>query len=150
MWIETSEAQEFIREFAKNNLVAKLAPEEVEFFDEITAESNAISRGDGELGFGIEGIIAAFSPIALFVATQTLKFVGEEFLKAGGQEFGKSTFQSIKSLFSKESKDAPSLTLEHLKLINEAAYKNGIKAGLAKEKAKQMADTLVGSILAKA
>lgn len=100
MWTETTESQHLVGEITKD-LVADLAPEELEFADELLAEyrqnpGRAVSEDD-PLGFG-DGLIVALTPVVALAVQAVLKFLADEVIQAARQESAAIITQKVKHL----------------------------------------------------
>jgi hypothetical protein len=146
---ETPEGHELVQNISKA-VVADLAPEELEFFDELAAAEGEISQpssGDEELGFGISEAVVAVTPIAVSVVTTVVMFVGNEILKGAakevassiGKEAGTAIVARIKSYFS-GSADAAKTAAQAKQIAAQTAQNKGLS--------KEESDRLAASVMA--
>lgn len=144
MWNETAEGRQFIEDVSKH-LVGKVAPEELEFFEDLAhAGANASSSsGDEELGFGLTEAASYMTPATISVVTAVFTFLGSEILKATGKELASSIVSGFKSFFSKPSLN---LSAEQIAKVEQIAETTAKENGLTDENAKKLTASLVASL----
>lgn len=156
MWTETDEGREYIREISQD-IVAELAPEELEFFDELIEEyfidptppDLSDSEGDEQLGFGAGVVLATATPAAAAMASAVLTFILTEITKAVQKESTEVIKRTIKAIFNpeKQEKEGPSpLTKEQLAQVKRLARRQAREFGMDADLARKMADALVGRL----
>jgi hypothetical protein len=141
-----------------HDVVAQMAPQELPFFS-VTTEAyfknpkkmrqEQVGK-DETLGFGV-GEIAAFSPIIIAIADDTLKYILGELIP---QEIKASGIMSriFKNKRSAHTKDKQvtlplSLTPEQLRLVQEEALRSAMPfKQLSHAQANQLATSLVGRL----
>lgn len=155
--------------------VAETAPEELPLF-RATSEAyfhdpgSLTTKGsrDEMLGFGVDAAMVLVTPIALSVARDVLNFVIEQ-VRAQSREHGKDAIDRLTDrLLRRSSKpavqpegqaatpatpagpapepEAPDLTKEQLEEVREFALEKAKQFELPPEKAKLLAESLVGSL----
>lgn len=144
MWNETAEGRKFIEDVSKQ-LVGDVAPEELEFFDELAKEEkkSTVSSGDEELGFGLSGALEFVTPATISVVTAVFTFLGSEILKASGKEVAGAIVSSLKSYFFGPSN---AFNAEQLARVGEIAEKTAKQKGLNEKTAKKLTESLIASL----
>ena len=144
MWTNTPEGNQLVGEISKD-VVAQLAPEELEMFDEFVQEHfqnpEPSTKDDEPLGFGGD-VLVAVTPLVVLVVQAVFKFIGEEILKATKEESSALIAKKVKAIFnpSDESKEAlPTLTKEQLETIKNLVRKEAQRGGMKRKKAEDMA-----------
>ncbi|HMQ68363.1 MAG TPA: hypothetical protein PKA90_05220 [Ignavibacteria bacterium] len=148
------------------DIINEIAPEESDFFYDISDAyytdpgllKSDKSRED-PVGFGIEGVIEMMSPAAIGVVTTVITYIATELFGVAKGVVTDELKIKIKSLFNKnkdkdkaksdssENKDSPILTQEQLKKIHEKAFNEGLALNMSKEKATELANALIASIV---
>jgi hypothetical protein len=153
MWTETTEGREFISEVSKD-IVAKVAPEELDLFDELMGEyfenptppSPSNTKSDKELGFGVaEVLLPPITVVAAAVVKEVLNYISTKMAKVL-QDKGP---EAIKAIFKhKNEKKGPlPLTKEQLAEVKKLAIKVANRDfGLDLPTAQKMALELVGQV----
>jgi hypothetical protein len=140
------------------DLVTQVAPQELPLFransevffrnpDELAVNRKA---KDDMLGFGDGGIIVLITPVVLMVTQQVVLFVIEQ-VKKSAQEQGSALIdESVKKMFKKfrpvDGKKPNPLTAEQLAQVRKVALKKAQELKLSDERARLLADALVGSL----
>ncbi len=144
MWTNTPEGNQLVSEISKD-VVAQLAPEELEMFDELSHEHFQIpepSNSDDEpLGFGGDMLVAV-TPLVVLVVQAVVKFIGEEVLKATKEESSALIAKKVKAIFNPSDEDKgalPTLTKEQLETIKNLVRKEAQRGGMKRKKAENMA-----------
>ena len=140
------------------DVVMQVAPQELPLFranqeaffrnaDELTA--NQTSRDD-MLGFGQGEMLALMTPAVLLVTQQVVLFVMEQVKKSVQEQGATLIDESVKNMFKKfrreEGKQPSPLTAEQLAQIRKIAVKKGQELKLSEERARLLADALIGSL----
>lgn len=157
MFVNSTEGQVIIEDLSKR-LVSKLAPEELEMFEELYAEYRANpvppvdTDNDDPLGFGVTEIMAAVTPAAGAAASATVSYLASEIIKSTKDESAVIIQDKIKALFNPDKKkaqadDPPPLSKESLEQIKKMAVKSARAQGLSPKRAEQMALALVGLLV---
>ena len=157
MWTESAEGRKLIRELSKE-IVIEIAPEEMDLFDELVEEyfedpsppKPSSPQRDDPLGFGIEESLVAATPAAAAVVSVVINYLLSEFLKVAESERTEQVKRRIKDLFGSKKREkvaADPLTKEQLEEIRKLARKQAIVSGMKPEKADQMANALIGSLV---
>lgn len=154
MWTETDEGRAFIEELSRN-MVADVAPEELDMFDELADEyyedpsppDASAEASDDALGFGMSEMLIAATPAALAVAGSVVSFVVQEAIGAASDE---ALGAVLRRVFKKEQAPAdappPTLTKEQLEQVNRLALEQAQAFGLDPDTAQKMAQALVGTL----
>ena len=140
------------------DLVTQVAPQELPLFranSEIffrNPDELAVNRKakDDMLGFGDGGIIVLITPVVLMVTQQVVLFVIEQ-VKKSAQEQGSALIdESVKKMFKKfrpaDGKKPNPLTADQLAQVRKVALKKAQELKLSDERARLLADALVGSL----
>ena len=146
--------QEVIRDLSKK-LITEIAPEELEFFDDLFNEPLTNSQlsesnvGDA-LGFGINALIVAATPAAKAAVTAVLSFVASEIVSNAKNESTVMIDQKIKALFNrgqnKTKDELPPLSKDMLNHIRKLAEKSARAQGLPEDQSRKIAIVLVGHL----
>lgn len=151
MWNNTPESKQLVTEVSKE-IVAEIAPEELEFVEELIEDYYAnpavpVNR-DGPLEFGSE-LLAAATPV-IAMALQTLfNFVLNEVWGSAQKEGAVLIAQKMKALLNpvKEKPEAAlGLTQEQLEKAKKLIRKEAIRGGMKPKKAEDLALKIVGRI----
>ena len=144
MWTETAEGHQLVGEISKE-IVAQMAPEEMEMFDELLQEHfqnpKPSTTGDEPLGFGGD-LMVAMTPVVAIAVEAVVKFLLEEVIKAAKQESATLIVQKVKTIFnpSKEKTGAlPKLTPEQLQKVKDLVRKEALRGGMKPKKAEDVA-----------
>jgi hypothetical protein len=145
MWQETAEGLKFIEDFSKQ-IVGDVAPEELEFFDELAKDTGKppSASGDAELGFGLTEALEFVTPATISVVTAIFTFLGSEILKSTGKEAATAIVGSFKSLFSKPSTQ---FNAEQIAKVKEIAQKSAKKSGVDEKTTKKLIASLVAALM---
>ncbi len=154
------EDKDLITELARD-VVSQIAPQELPLFranseayfkdPEKVLQSQAAK--DEMLGFGAGDAVVLLTPIVLATLDEVVKFVVEEVKKSVQGEGAARIQQAIKALFKKfrqpeaddKKKPAP-LTPEQLVQVRRIAFNKARQLKLSEERAKLLADAVVGSL----
>ena len=151
MWINTPESRQVVTEVSRE-LVAEIAPEELEVVDELLADYYANptvhESKDNPLGFGSE-FLAASTPV-IAMALQTLfNFILNEVWVAAQKESAILIAEKMKSLFNPKKEQAEpglGLTREQLEKAKQLVKKEAIRGGMNPKKAEDLALKVVARI----
>ena len=151
MWIDTPESRQVVTEVSRE-LVAEIAPEELEVVDELLTDYYANptihESKDNPLGFGSEYLAASTPVIAM--ALQTLfNFILNEVWVSAQKESAILIAEKMKSLFNpKKEKAEPALglTREQLEKAKQLVKKEAIRGGMNPKKAEDLALKVVARI----
>jgi len=146
------------------DLVFEMAPHEIPLF---RANSEAYFKDpekmlkseagkDEMLGFGTAEAMSLLTPVVLAVSVEVVKFVTEEVKKSVKTEGSSVINDVVKSVFKKyRPAAAPErqvtstpLTVEQLQEVHKLALQKARQLKLHEAKAKQLADALVGDLVA--
>lgn len=144
MWISTPESRQVVTEVSRE-LVAEIAPEELEVVDELLddyyANPTPHESRDDPLGFGSEFLVASTPAIAM--ALQTLfNFILNEVWVSAQKESAILIAAKMKSLFNpKKEKAEPALglTREQLEKAKQLIKKEARRGGMNPQKAEDLA-----------
>lgn len=156
MWMDSPERRELIEALSRD-IVATVAPEEVDLFDELLEEyfespqppDESVSASDDPLGFGVSGAIIAVTPAAAAMVSGVFNYLITEMFDAVKEK----TAQEIKELIwglinpQKLGKSPSPLTREQLRQIKDLASKQAMEFGIIENQAEKMANALVGSLV---
>jgi hypothetical protein len=148
MWNETAEGRKFIEDVSKH-LVGRVAPEELEFFDELACAENSPSAslsGDEELGFGLSEAALYVTPAAVSVVTAVFTFVGSEILKATGKEVATAVVGKFKLYFSQPES---ALSAEQITRVEQIARTAAKENGLDDDTGGKLTASLIASLTKK-
>ena len=151
MWNDTPESKQLVTEVSKE-IVAEIAPEELEFVDELIEDyyaNPAVPQNrDNPLEFGSE-LLAAATPV-IAMALQTLfNFVLTEIWSSAQKEGTELIAQKMKALLNpdkEKSEPALGLTQEQLEKAKKLIKKEAIRGGMKPKKAEDLAMKIVGRI----
>jgi hypothetical protein len=151
MWTDTPESKEIVTELSRE-LVAEIAPEELELVDELIddyyANPTIHEAKDNPLGFGSE-LLAASTPV-IAMALQTLfNFILNEVWVSVQKESAVLIAQKMKTLFhpTKEKADpALGLTREQLEKAKKLIKREALRGGMKPKKAEDLALKIVARI----
>lgn len=136
-------------------VMGQVAPEEIEFFDELAEEFYAppatgkAPAGDEELAFGVEGMLVAVTPAAMAVIGAVLTFLANEIvLEVVKDEGGELLKKRLRSLVGRGQPEAvPALTGAQLQRVQERARAEAIAFGVDQTTAERLAKALVGALV---
>jgi hypothetical protein len=157
MWINSPESKQVITDISKE-LVAEIAPEELELVDELLddyyANPEVHESKDHPLGFGSE-VLAAATPV-IAMALQTLfTFILNEVWVSAQKESATLIAEKMKSLFNRDKASSPKgdkaepaleLTREQLEKAKQLIKKEAMRGGMKPKKAEELALKIVGRI----
>jgi len=163
MWTQSPEGRKLIQEISKG-VVAEIAPEELDLFDELVIEyfqdptppDLSAKPKDDPLGFGLGEVLIAVTPAATAMVSEVLKYVMNESLTTAKEESAEAVKKQVKKLFNPEKRDAKPakkedgevrpLNKDQLEQVKKLARKQAIKFGIGSDKAEKMAIALIGSL----
>lgn len=147
MWNKTAEGRELIEDFSKQ-IVADVAPEELDFFEELASGETSAppASGDEELGFGLTTALEFVTPATISVVTAVFTFLGTELLKTVGKEATTSMVVYLKTYFFESS---ASLTAKQITEVEEIAQKAAKQHGLSEKITQKLTDSIVASLTKK-
>ena len=157
MWIHTPESRQVITEVSKD-LVAEIAPEEVELVDELLddyyANPEVQESKDNPLGFGSE-VLAAATPVVAMALQTLFTFILNEVWVSAQKESATWIAQKMKALFNPDKTSSPKgvkavptleLTREQLEKAKHLIKKEAMRGGMKPKKAEELALKIVGRI----
>ncbi|NDJ55170.1 MAG: hypothetical protein GYB68_19030 [Chloroflexi bacterium] len=138
------------------DLVAEMAPEELDMFGELMSEYYADpsppnpdeQAADDPLGFGLGETIIAVTPASAAVLTAVIHLIMQISQHMAFDEVSDQLRVRIKSLFKKRPKDeppppdAPKLSADDLARVRQVAIDEAKRFGLPEERAILMGDVL--------
>jgi hypothetical protein len=152
--------QDLVAALARDT-VARVAPEELTLFP---AASEAYFKnpsrvtksrgGDDLLGFGGGADVTFLTPVALYVATEVVRFVVEELAKAASKEGAAVIADHVHAVFGRlrpaqpEHQPAASLSEAQLVRVRQLAVERASQLGIPADKAAFLADAVVGTFVA--
>ena len=151
MWIDTPESKEVVTELSRE-LVAEIAPEELELVDELIddyyANPTIHETKDNPLGFGSE-LLAASTPVIAMAIQALFNFVLNEVWVSAQKESAVLIAQKMKALINptkEKAEPALGLTLEQLEKAKQLVKKEAMRGGMKPKKAEDLALKIVGRI----
>ena len=148
------------------DLVSQMAPQEMPLF---RANSQAYFKDpqkmladqpgkDEMLGFGTGEVVAYLTPVVLSVAVEVIKFLTEEVRKSLQSESSSAINDAVKGMFSRfrpvaaqaEKPASVTLTVEQLQQVRKLAFDKARQLRLSEARATQLADSLIGGLVAPA
>ena len=148
------------------DLVSQMAPQEMPLF---RANSEAYFKDpqkvldsqtgkDDMLGFGTGEVVAYLTPVVLSISVEVIKFLTEEVRKSLQSESSSVINDVVKGMFSKfrppaaqAEQPAPvSLTVEQLREVRRLAFEKARQLRVSEARATQLADSLIGGLVAPA
>jgi hypothetical protein len=165
MRVETAEERNVITHLSKD-IVAEVAPEELELFDELMEEhfanpeasSTPTHSEDDALAFGLESAMTVLTPVVAAVVSAVVKYVVDEVLKATKDESSSFIREKVERLFglitakkSPEAAPAPgqpasasiSLSPDELARVRQLALEQSLACGLNSSQAERIADSVI-------
>ncbi len=147
----SNEGQAYI-ELVSRSVVAEVAADELEFFDELAAEyhkdPSPPNVGDAELGSGLGAGLAAITPAAIAMVTAVVSnILGDEAVRKNTADFIKQGLRDILGSESLDKEPSTRLTQEQLVKIRKIAQAEAKRFGVDNETSKNMANALIGSIV---
>jgi hypothetical protein len=150
MWNDTPEARKLAEEISRNLVVAQVAPDELDFFDELAEEyykaPDVKPGGDDELGFGDATWLTTITPIAIPIVMSVLGILGNEIMKNIGGQVAGSLVTKVKGYFVKSPDSPPPLTAEQLENVKLTAYKTAKEKGVSAKEADKIISILMTSL----
>lgn len=150
-----------VDEFAQE-VLSQAAPEELAIFEETAEEFHRDPEGvltaqgkDEPVGFGLD--VALLTPYVLAVATSALSFLLSTVADAAKAEAKPAIGDLVRRLFRRkgapDDRDQPSaepdpvaLTSDQVGQVREVAYARATDLGLSEDKARLLADAVVGGL----
>ena len=151
MWNNTPESKRLVAEVSKE-IVAEIAPEELEFVDELIEDyySNPVVpvNRDNPLEFGSE-LLAAATPVVAMALRTLFNFILNEVWGSAQKEGAVLIAQRMKALLN-PTKEKPEpglgLTQEQLEKAKKLIKKEAMRGGMKPKKAEDLAMKIVGRI----
>lgn len=144
MWINTPESKQLVTDVSRE-LVAEVAPEELELVDELLADYYANpsihEAKDNPLGFGSE-LLAASTPVVAMALQTFFSFVLNEVWVSAQKEGAALLAQRMKALLNPaKEKEEPALGLsrEQLEKAKQLIKKEAMRGGMKPKKAEDLA-----------
>lgn len=149
MWTNTPEGREFITRVSYD-LVTQVAPQEIDFFDELITDfyanpspvSKDQSGNDDPLALGIADILAATTPATAAMITAAVTYIIQEVIKAAQDESAAALTAKIRSFFQPE-KESDGLTKAQLQHIYDIGVATAVDFGLPHKEAKHLAQAMI-------
>jgi hypothetical protein len=137
MRVETAEERNVITHFSKD-IVAEVAPEELELFDELMEEhfanpeaSNTPTHSeDDALAFGLESAMTVVTPVVAAVVSAVVKYAEAEPAPA-------------QSAPKKPASASVSLSPDELARVRQLALEQSLACGLDSSQAERIADSVI-------
>ena len=142
--------------------VERAAPEELPLFRPVSEaffeDPDALERtggGDQMLGFGVDAAAVLLTPVALSVARDVVRFVGEQVRKRLQTEGEGAVQRALDRIFKRggggrepepRGESPPDLTDEELERVRAIALEKAQQLNLAPAKAELLADAIVGGL----
>ncbi len=152
MWINTPESKQVVTQLSRE-LVAEIAPEELELVDELLedyyANPTVHENKDHPLGFGSE-FLAAATPVVAAALQTFFNFILNEVWVSAQKESAELIAGRMKALFNPEKKKAePTLQLTEgqLEKAKQLIKKEAIRSGMKPKKAEDLALKIIGRIV---
>lgn len=143
----TSESDELVRELARRTL-HRAAPDELVIFDDLVAEYDADPQAalrppdrDETLGFGLD--LTLLTPYVLAVAGFVLPLLNGMVTEVATQQGSAWVDRLIR-----RGPDPARLSDEQARRVRAAAFEQSRRAGLDDDRARLVADSIVGAIAA--
>src|SRR5574341_2140968 len=112
------EDHDFVNGLARE-LVVKFAPEEIDMFDDLAKEfykaptaPNVDDQSNDPLGFGLNEMLLAITPVALAMTNAVLNFIATSALEALKEQSSERIHTEIKKLFKAFDKEDHQLLLQ--------------------------------------
>jgi hypothetical protein len=145
MWNNTEEGRQLLAELSKE-LVAEIAPEELEYVDELLLEyyehpPKMLLNSDDPVGFG-GNIMVTATPVIAMALNSVLYFLIAEVLEAAKTESAAFISQKVKAFFNpipSNQELALSLSKEQLTTIKDIAKRELRRGGMSSKKAENAA-----------
>ena len=151
MWNDTPESKQLVTEVSKE-IVAEIAPEELEFIDELMEDyyaSPAVPQNRGNpLEFGSD-LLAAATPVVAMALQTLFNFILNEVWVSAQKEGAVVIAQKMKTLLNpvkEKTEPALGLTQEQLEKDKKLIRKEAIRGGMKPKKAEDLALKIVGRI----
>ena len=151
MWTDTPESKQLVTEVSKE-IVAEIAPEELEFVDELIddyyANPAVPQNRDNPLEFGSE-LLAAATPVVAMALQTLFNFILNEVWGSAQKEGATLIAQKMKALLNPiKEKPEPGLglTQEQLEKAKKLIKKEAMRGGMKPKKAEDLAMKIVGRI----
>lgn len=152
MWTETVEGRKYVESVSKQ-IVADVAPEELDLFDELLVEyfdnptpPEEVQAGETPLGFGLSATLVAVTPAAAAMVSSVLTYILTEVIKSFQKETAEVVKKKIKEIFNPEDNSPSPLTKAQLEQINKIARKQAREFGMDADQARRMSNALIGSL----
>ncbi|MCI0561125.1 MAG: hypothetical protein MN733_21785 [Nitrososphaera sp.] len=143
------------------DLVTQIAPEELPLFRPIREayfkDPKKTLKGqagkDEMLGFGVGDAAILITPIVLGVATDVVKYIGEQLLQTIKQEGATLATEALKKLFKKfrtpaeNEEETLALGAEQITTIRQLAFERARQLKLPEAQAENLADSIADSLV---
>lgn len=144
------EDQAFLSELGRE-IVAQVAPDEIEVFDELAEEyfmdpspSQLEPRSsDDALGFGLDSIMMAATPAVMGATMVVFSFVAQVATQILVDQSAEFTRSRVKRWLLRKQPEPIVLSQEHLARAHQLAMEEAARHGLNEAVARQMADVLI-------
>jgi hypothetical protein len=155
--MDNSAVNQLVKDVSRD-LVTEIAPQELPLFrassevffqnpDELLSGRKS---KDDMLGFGTGDAVVLMTPVIMAVSQQVILFVVEQVKKSAQEESSTLIDETVKKMFkkfrSKEQMKPAALTAEQLAQVRKAALKKARELKLSEERAKLLADAVVGTL----
>lgn len=137
-------------------IVADVAPEEADLFDDLVQEyyedptppgERPRTRGADPLGFGLDGMVIAMTPavtaMVTAIGTLAINLAMEAFAGAGADVIREKATALLRGKKDDDGSTPVPLDASHLKRMHEAAYAEALRYGVSEENANRLADALL-------
>jgi hypothetical protein len=141
--------------------VSRVAPEELILFSVASQayfkDPGRVAKGRGQddmLGFGGGVDVTFLTPVVLFLATEVVRFVGDELAKAARKEGAAVIANYVHSAFGRlgsaapEHHERPTLSDAQVAQIRQLAVARAIELDVPADKAAFLADAMIGTLSA--
>jgi hypothetical protein len=143
------------------DVLAEIAPDELPIFAAASrayaADPAAALRGLGDkddvLGFGLEALAAAATPVVLIVVTEVFQFLTGVATKAATDGLTQGISETVRAMFKRFRSSAPStpsvLTREHIAAIHGNVLLAAQRLRLPQDKARALANAVTAQLVLK-
>jgi hypothetical protein len=144
-----------------HDILSEIAPDELPIFPAASrayaADPAAALRGlgvkDEALGFGLEALAAAATPVVLIVVTEVFQFLTGVAAKAATDGLTQEISQIVKAMFKRFRSSAPStpsvLTRDHIAAIHDNVLLAAQRLRLPQDKARALANAVTAQLVLK-
>jgi len=153
-WTESERGQELVHELARD-VITDFAPEEADLFEEYYDDPNPPNPDEeaeeDPLGFGLSGVLAASTPVAIAASTVVVNFVIQIIAKSvedAGTDFIREKLRAVFKPETGQSDDKASpLTKEDLARAHTLAYEEALRYRLSEEEANNLANAVLSRLV---